>query len=117
MDLEFGPDGALYVLDYGDGFFRHNPDAGLYRIDYAAGNKAPRRDQGRPRLRSSLAPLKVSVRRLGSSDPESGALTYQWDLDGDGTFDATGPTATHTYTTLGRYTARLKVSDPAGRSA
>ena len=41
MDLEFGPDGALYVLDYGDGFFRQNPDSGLYRIDYAEGNKAP----------------------------------------------------------------------------
>ncbi|MFJ2034354.1 PQQ-dependent sugar dehydrogenase [Streptosporangium sp. NPDC087985] len=34
MDLEFGPDGSLYVLEYGDGFFRANPDAGLYRIDY-----------------------------------------------------------------------------------
>ena len=42
MDLEFGPDGSLYVLDYGDGFFRANPDAGLYRIDYSPGNKAPR---------------------------------------------------------------------------
>ena len=41
IDIEFGPDGSLYVLDYGDGFFRPNPDAGLYRIDYSPGNKAP----------------------------------------------------------------------------
>ena len=43
IDFEFGPDGSLYVLDYGDGFFRPNPDAGLYRVDYIAGNKAPAR--------------------------------------------------------------------------
>ena len=25
MDLEFGPEGALYGLEYGDGFFSENP--------------------------------------------------------------------------------------------
>ena len=34
MDMEFGPDGALYVLEYGDGYFRQNPDAQLSRFDY-----------------------------------------------------------------------------------
>jgi cytochrome c len=33
IDLEFGPDGALYVLGYGDGYFRANPDARLLRVD------------------------------------------------------------------------------------
>ena len=47
------PDGSLYVLDYGDGFFRANPDAGLYRIDYAPGNKAPRPASRRPRSRAA----------------------------------------------------------------
>ncbi|MEW2490052.1 PQQ-dependent sugar dehydrogenase [Streptomyces sp. NPDC048411] len=114
MDLEFGPDGALYVLDYGDGFFRQNPDAGLYRIDYAEGNKAPtaviKTDKS-----SGQAPLEVSFSATGSSDPENGELTYQWDLDGDGTFDATGPTATRTYPENGQFQARLKVSDPQGK--
>ena len=32
MDMQWGADGALYMLTYGDGFFRsNNPDAGLYR--------------------------------------------------------------------------------------
>ena len=57
IDFEFGPDGSLYVLDYGDGFFRPNPDAGLYRVDYVVGTKGPRVDLDRighvrPRLRS-----------------------------------------------------------------
>ena len=41
MDMEFGPDGALYVLEYGDGFFAENPDAQLSRIDFVRGNRTP----------------------------------------------------------------------------
>lgn len=114
MDLEFGPDGALYVLDYGDGFFRQNPDAGLYRIDYAEGNKAPTAVIKTDKT-SGQAPLEVSFSATGSSDPEDGDLTYQWDLDGDGTFDSTGPTASRTYPENGQFQARLKVSDPQGK--
>jgi hypothetical protein len=33
IDLEFGPDGALYVLGYGDGYFSANPDARLLRVE------------------------------------------------------------------------------------
>lgn len=35
IDAEFGPDGALYVLEYGDGYFTANPEARLSRIEYA----------------------------------------------------------------------------------
>ena len=41
MDMEFGPDGALYVLNYGDGYFAENPDAELSRIDFVRGNHTP----------------------------------------------------------------------------
>ena len=34
IDMEFGPDGALYVLEYGDGYFTANPEAALSRIEY-----------------------------------------------------------------------------------
>jgi cytochrome c len=33
IDMEFGRDGALIVLGYGDGYFSANPDARLLRID------------------------------------------------------------------------------------
>ncbi|MFJ2441349.1 PQQ-dependent sugar dehydrogenase [Streptomyces sp. NPDC087658] len=115
MDLEFGPDGSLYVLDYGDGFFRQNPDAGLYRIDYAEGDKAPTAVIKTDRS-SGQAPLTVSYDGRSSSDPEDGELTYQWDLDGDGTFDATGPRVTRTYPEIGQFQARLKVTDPQGKN-
>ena len=34
IDIEVGPDGRFYVLEYGSGWFSKNEDAGLSRIDY-----------------------------------------------------------------------------------
>lgn len=41
-------------------------------------------------------------------------VQYAWDLDGDGTTDATGQTATFRYTEPGTYTATLTVTNAAG---
>jgi cytochrome c551/c552 len=43
IDMEVGPDGKIYLLEYGSGWFAKNPDAALSRIDYNAGElqKAP----------------------------------------------------------------------------
>ncbi len=34
VDMELGPDGKLYILEYGTGWFSKNKDATLSRIDY-----------------------------------------------------------------------------------
>lgn len=115
MDIEIGPDGSMYVLDYGDGFFRANPDAGLYRIDYVEGNKSPQARFTATPNSSSEAPLEVTFDASTSSDPDGDTLTYEWDVDGDGTYDYTGAQATHTYTEIGAYTARLRATDDGGR--
>ena len=41
-DLQFGDDGALHLLTYGDGFFAINPDAGMYKWEYVKGQRAPK---------------------------------------------------------------------------
>src|SRR5262249_55656946 len=82
MDLDFGPDGALYVIEWGSGFGGDNADSGVYRIDYVAGDKAPIAN-GAASVTSGLAPLAVNFTSAGSSDPEGGPLTYAWDF-GDG---------------------------------
>ena len=42
IDIEFGPDGSLYVLDYGNGFFGKNlPGAELVRVDYLGAERQP----------------------------------------------------------------------------
>lgn len=40
IDMEFGPDGALYVLEYGNGYFTANPQAQLSRIEFVADSTA-----------------------------------------------------------------------------
>ena len=42
MDMQFGADGAFYLLTYGDGFFDINPDAGMYKWEYVKGQRAPK---------------------------------------------------------------------------
>ena len=118
MDMEFGPDGALYTLEYGDGFFSENPDAQLARIDYIGpgGNHAPvvnvsaNPTKGLPRL-------TVSFSSAGTSDPDGDQLQYAWYLDNNDDVDSTAPNPTFTYKKAGVYQATLKVTDEHGRSA
>ncbi len=59
---------------------------------------------------SGTAPLTVNF-SAEATDPEGQALTYSWDFQGDGTYDATGPTASYTYTAAGHYDPVVRVSD------
>jgi hypothetical protein len=116
MDMEFGPDGALYVLEYGDGYFSENPEAQLARIDFVRGNRTPI-----PKISAAptvgIAPFTVNFSSAGTADPDGDALRYAWDFDADGTVDSRAPDASFTYTTNGDYRATLKVTDSTGRSA
>ncbi len=109
MDLEFGNDGSLYVLEYGT--------RALSRVDYSPGNKRPRAVIATDRRSGGAAPLAVQFDATGSSDPENAALTYEWDFDGNGSWDATTAKASYTYQANGQYNARLRVTDAAGKSA
>ena len=42
MDLEFGPNGDLYVLEYGTQWSSNNADARLSKVVFNAGNRAPK---------------------------------------------------------------------------
>jgi cytochrome c len=118
MDLEFGPEGALYGLEYGDGFFSENPDAQLARFDYIGpgGNHAPRVEVSATPT-SGLALLTVSFSSAGTTDPDGDALSYAWYLDNNDDIDSTAPNPTFTYKKDGVYLATLKVTDEHGRSA
>ncbi|MEV6980235.1 ricin-type beta-trefoil lectin domain protein [Sphaerisporangium sp. NPDC051017] len=115
IDMEFGPDGSLYLLEYGSGYFSGAADAGLYKINYVQGGRSPiavataDKDNG-------LAPLTVAFSSAGSSDPDGNPLTYAWDFDDNGTTDSTAANASYTYTTNGDKRARLTVNDGTGRS-
>jgi PKD repeat protein len=64
--------------------------------------------------RSGIEPQTVNFTFV---DLRGGTVTYtnyQWDFTNDGTFDATGATTSHQYTTDGVYDVRLKVTDSTG---
>ncbi|RKF25522.1 ThuA domain-containing protein [Micromonospora globbae] len=115
IDSKFGPEGSLYVLDWGGGFGRDNPNSGLYRVDYISGSRSPEA-KATATPDSGRAPLEVRFDGAPSSDPEGEALTYAWDFDGNGTVDSTDRAPTHTYTDNGVYNARLTVTDPHGKT-
>ncbi|GIJ48364.1 hypothetical protein Val02_52500 [Virgisporangium aliadipatigenens] len=116
MDLEFGPDGALYVLEYGDGYFAENPDAQLSRFDFVRGNRTPiPKISANPTI--GLAPLTVQFSSAGTTDPDGDRLRYAWDFDSNGTVDSRDPNPSWTYTANGRYTPTVNVTDSTGRSA
>jgi glucose/arabinose dehydrogenase len=108
VSLTISPEGDLFYPDFDGGTIR--------RIRYFSSNQPPVASvQANPT--SGSAPLDVGFDGTGSSDPESGALTYEWDLDGDGAFDdSTSSTPARTYAQQGTYLVRLRVTDPQGAS-
>jgi len=119
MDLEFGPDGALYTLEYGDGFFSENPDAQLARIDYIGpgGNHAPDVEVSADPDSAFEPPLTVQFSSAGTTDPDGDEISYEWRLQGKRKVDSTDPNPEFTYKKEGVYLATLKVTDEHGRSA
>ncbi len=45
MDWKFGPDGVLYVLDYGRGFFTSDAKSALWKVSYHGGAATPAANQ------------------------------------------------------------------------
>jgi glucose/arabinose dehydrogenase len=115
LDLEFGPDGALYVLTYGENYFSSDDHAGLFRMEYIG--TTGRRPEARVAadVTSGGQPLKVQFSSAGTYDPEGTALTYKWDF-GDGE-TSTDPNPRHTYGKRGQYSPTLTVTDASGKTA
>ncbi|MER7198995.1 glycosyl hydrolase [Streptomyces sp. CB01635] len=112
MDMAFGPDGALYVLDYGLSWFGGDENSGLYRIENATDGHSPVVDAKVDKT-SGQAPLKARFSST-ASDADSDALTYSWNF-GDGT-TGTGAAPSHTYKKNGTYTATVTAKDTTGRT-
>jgi glucose/arabinose dehydrogenase len=105
VDLETGPGGDLYYVDYEGGAVR--------RVQYGAPTAAASASviEGAP-------PLTVQFDGTASHGFRAGdTLTYHWDFNGDGNdSDSTSPRPSFTYSDSGIHTARLRVTDENGVS-
>ncbi|MBB5803504.1 PKD repeat protein/glucose/arabinose dehydrogenase [Saccharothrix ecbatanensis] len=113
MDMKFGPDGALYMVEWGGGYGRDNPDSGIYRIDYTQGNRRPKAHTSATPS-SGQAPLDVAFSSEGSVDPEGEQVSYSWNF-GDGA-TSTEANPKHVFTENGVYQVQLTVTDPGGKA-
>ncbi|MDT7727047.1 MAG: cytochrome c [Actinomycetota bacterium] len=116
MDMKYGADGALYLIEWGSGFGGDNADSGVYRIDYVRGNRSPIATATADKS-SGAAPLTVGFSSEGSRDPDGNPITFAWDFESDGTVDSAEPNPQHTYGTNGNFSATLTVTSANGKSA
>lgn len=113
IDMKFGPDGDLYVLEYGSSWFRKSTNAQLVRIEYNAGNRPPV-VHASSSVVGGMAPLKVALSSSGTTDPDGDALKYEWSIDpekGGASRKFTTPNANVTFDKKGVYFATLTVTD------
>jgi cytochrome c len=116
MDMEVGPDGRLYILEYGNGWFTKNPDAGLFRVDFNDGNRTPVVSGIAVDKTSGSLPFKATF-TVDATDPEKDPLTYLWDLGNGETITTKEPKLEYTFNSVGDYDVQVQVSDPSKLSA
>ena len=115
IDMELGPDGKMYILEYGAPCCESNagPSGKLIRVDYTGitANSPPVIELAATPTNGNL-PLVVNFSTVGTTDPNNDSpLTYEWDFDMDGMPDSTDPNPTHTFTTAGTINVQVKVND------
>ncbi len=112
VDARFGPDGCLYMLDYGT-TWGANPDSKLLKISYLRGNLPPVVEIQQS-VQSGREPLSVKFASEGTRKREGGAVTYAWRLQADGPVVSTATTFSTTFTKPGNAVVELTVTDALG---
>ncbi|HEV3251879.1 MAG TPA: PQQ-dependent sugar dehydrogenase, partial [Puia sp.] len=116
IDIKFGPNGDLYVLEYGSNWFRKSDNSKLVRIEYNAGNRTPVVHASANKSGGTL-PLSVNLSSAGSKDYDGDSLKYEWKIildSGKTAFTFNEPNPTLNLDQPGAYTAILTVTDPSG---
>lgn len=110
MDMAFGPDGALYILEYGEQWFAQNFDARLSKIEYIKGNRRP---QAKILASTDVGglPLTVNFSAKESVDFDKDKLQYKWKFP---TETLTGEEVSYTFTKPGKFWVELEAKDPSG---
>ena len=116
MDMEFGPSGDLYILEYGTGWFTGNDDARLARIEYTAGNRTPVAAAAAD-VPAGATPLRVTLSSAGTDDLDDDSLRYEWTIrraNGRVVRRVAEPSPAVTLSQPGEYVATLLVFDAHG---
>jgi predicted extracellular nuclease len=113
-DVDFKSDGHVETLYAPDPFRSSDHDPVLVGLALAG---SPTADAGGPYVVVEGGTATVSAT---GSEPDGGALTFAWDLDGDGIFETAGATATVSAAGLeapGSFSVTVRATGPTGRTA
>ncbi|MFN3848650.1 MAG: PQQ-dependent sugar dehydrogenase [Spirosomataceae bacterium] len=114
IDIDFAPDGDLYILEYGTAWFRGNDNARITKVEYNAGNRSPNVVASADKT-SGAVPLKVNLSSKGTIDYDGDPLTYLWEVKSKtGTRKFTTANPTVTLDKAGTYEVTLTVKDGKG---
>lgn len=116
MDMLFGSDGYLYVLEYGQKWNSRNIDARLDRIRYIEGNRQPIAAVTTDKT-VGAAPLTVQFSAANSKDYDKETLAYEWSFTEESVIQSTKKEPSFTFSEAGIYNVELEVKDPDGESA
>lgn len=108
VDLEIGPDGVMYMLEYGSVYGIDNADARLVKITYNGGNRAPKARVSVSDTTGSL-PFKISLNAGSSIDLDGDKLSYEWFVDGNNISSA--PQTQYSFPEKGIHKIVLKAND------
>ena len=111
IDVEMSPQGDMYMLEYGTGWFTKNKDARISRLKYIKGNRDPIA-QFEADKTAGATPMIVNFDAFASEDPDGDPMNYVWDF-GDGN-TGKGATVSHTFETSGTYKVVFTVKDKKG---
>ena len=112
VDSHFGPDGCLYLLDYGE-TWGANKDSRLLKISYERGNLPPIARAAADKT-AGREPLTIAFSSAGSLDHEGDPLQYEWLLHPGGRRVGTDAGLRFTFDQPGNYIVELKVTDDKG---
>ena len=120
LDMKFGPEGDLYVLEYGSSWFRGNDNSALVRIEYNAGNRKPSVQVVADKTAGAV-PFTVNLSSKGTIDYDKydkDALKYEWKISSGGNIikTFTQQDGSVTLDQPGNYTATLTVTDTKAES-
>ncbi|MCS4435702.1 PQQ-dependent sugar dehydrogenase [Aquiflexum gelatinilyticum] len=110
LDMDFGLNGDLYILEYGTG-----TKGRISRIEFNAGNRAPIA-VANSEMKSGSIPFELQLSSEGSRDDDGDKLDFEWKIEGGETTVLNDANPKITLDKPGKYKVSLTVKDPSGAS-
>ncbi|MGO4919059.1 ThuA domain-containing protein [Maribacter spongiicola] len=116
IDMEVGPNGKIYLLEYGSGWFSQNANSSLGYIEFNGGNRPPLINEVTVSETAGKTPLTVNA-TVEASDRENDAIKYLWDFGNGDTKETNDGNVSYTYADAGVYKLKVTVADDKGEEA